>query len=195
MREATIEGVKLFLFMLKNSYVTHFGHFISMAKQFWTERRFVPDEVLAAIDDNTDINFPVKDEEWIDENGEHKLWPGRHEIDVDQASTLASSTELRRANDKILWEMVNELPDQMVDPDSGEIISIRKWKILSKVLEDSSGWDSDQYISKKMPSEGITNVNPLGQGVQDNNINAEIPDVGIAGAAGQTKPTALSPKI
>ena len=71
-------------------------------------------EILAAIDDNADINFPVKDEEWIDENGEHKLWPGRHEIDVDQASTLASSTELRRANDKTL--MGNGTLDQMVDP-------------------------------------------------------------------------------
>ena len=111
----------------------------------------------AAIDDNADINFPVKDEEWIDVEN----WPRER-----CSSTLASSTELRRANDKILWEMVQELPDQMVDPDSGEIISIRKWKILSKVLEDSSGWDSDQYISKKMPSEGITNVNPLGQGLQ-----------------------------
>ena len=196
MREATIEGVKLFLFMLKNSYVTHFGHFISMAKQFWTERRFVPNEVLAAIDDNADINFPVKDEEWIDENGEHKLWPGRYEIDVDQASTLASSTELRRANDKNLWEMVKDLPDEMPDPETGEIISIKKWKILMKILEDSSGWDSEQYVSKRKAEEGITNMNPLGaETLQEDKSKVEIPTEEVAGAAGLTKPTALFPKI
>lgn len=149
MREATIEGVKLFLFMLKNAYVGHFEHYISMMKQFWTERKYVPDKILAVLDDYSDVDFPVKDEMWIDDNGEHKLFPGLYETRVDQASTLASSGELRRSHDLRLWETVEKAPDEMIDPETGKIMSIKKWKVLLKVLKNTDGWDNDEYVVEK----------------------------------------------
>ncbi|TAK04193.1 hypothetical protein EPO34_03545 [Patescibacteria group bacterium] len=168
MREATLEGVKLFLFMLRNAYIGHFDHFISMIKQHWTRRSVVPKRILAALDDYTDTDFPVLEEGWIGQDGKHALFPDEYELSVEQASTLATSTELRKQKDLELWEKIKDMPDDIADPETGKVFSIKKFKILARIFEDY-GWEEDQYIVEKTapvlpaplpgstpPAEGIT---------------------------------------
>lgn len=164
MREATIEGVKLFLFMLRQSYEGHFYHFIRMIQQHWTKRSVVPRRVLDVLDDFSDVDFPVTDEDWLDsKTGEHRLFPGGYEISVEQASTLASSTELRKQKDLELWAQVKDMPDTFVDPDTGNTMSIKKFKILMKIIEDY-GWEKDQYVAESKapaaPAQGAANKGP-----------------------------------
>jgi hypothetical protein len=168
MRESTIEGVKLFLYLLTNAYVFHFDHYISMIKQFWDKRSVVPDRVLAEIDDFADTDFPVMDEDWIDpKTGDHRLWPGLYTVEVDQSSTIASSAELRAYKDKNIWEMVKDMEDEFVDKETGQTYTIKKFKILMKVLEDASGWQSDKYIVKKKTQESA----PI---LPENNLGGEV---------------------
>lgn len=147
LREATLEGVKMFLIMLRLSYVGHFDHFIKLIQQHWTKRSVVPKKALAILDDYSDVDFPVADEQWLSDDGKHLLFPDEYEISVEQASTLATSTELRKAKDLELWEMVKDLPD-LIDEESGKIYSVRKFKVLMKILEDY-GWEKEQYVAEK----------------------------------------------
>lgn len=144
MREATLEGVKLFLIMTRNAYTGHFDHWISMIRQFWTKRSVVPKKALAIIDDFADTDFTPLEENWIDENGEHLLFGDEYELSIEASSTLATSTELRKAKDLELWELVKDAED-MVDEETGQIYSIKKFKILMKVIEDY-GWESENYV-------------------------------------------------
>ena len=159
MREATLEGVKLFLIMLRNAYTGHFGHWISMIKQFWTRRSVVPKKALAILDDYSDLDFPVTEENWTDDKGEHLLFNDEYELSIEAASTLATSTELRKAKDLELWELVKDAPD-MTDEESGQIYSIKKFKILMKIVEDF-GWEADNYVvPRKIPLADINNLLP-----------------------------------
>lgn len=151
MREATLEGVKLFLIMLKNSYTGHFEHFIRMIKQYWTKRSVVPKKALAILDDYTDVDFPVLEENWTGVDGKHLLFPDEYEISIEQASTLATSTELAKTKDLEFWNLVKDAPDDMLDPETGKIFSIKKFKIMQKIIEDY-GWEKDNYIvERKIP--------------------------------------------
>ena len=156
MREATLEGVKLFLIMLRNAYTGHFDHWISMIKQFWTKRSIVPKKALAILDDHSDLDFPVLEESWMDENGEHLLFNDEYELSIEAASTLATSTELKKSKDLELWELVKDAED-MIDEETGQIYSIKKFKILMKLIEDY-GWEAENYVvPKKIPQEVINN--------------------------------------
>lgn len=172
MREATLEGVKLFLIMLKNSYTGHFEHFISMIKQYWTKRSVVPKKALAILDDYTDVDFPVLEENWIGEDGKHRLFPEEYEMSIEQASTLATSTELAKTKDLEFWNLVKDVPDEMMDPETGKIFSIKKFKILQKIIEDY-GWEKDNYIVEKkmpvMPPIDPNNPNPQPINSSENN--------------------------
>lgn len=162
MREATLEGVKLFLIMLRNAYTGHFDHWISMMKQFWTRRSVVPKKALAILDDYSDLDFPVAEENWSDSQGEHLLFNDEYELSIEAASTLTTSTELKKAKDLELWELVKDAPD-MTDEESGQIYSIKKFKIIMKIIEDF-GWEADNYVvPRKIPQENINNL-PPGQG-------------------------------
>lgn len=159
MREATLEGVKLFLIMLRNSYTGHFDHWISMIKQFWTKRNVVPKKALAILDDHSDLDFPSLEESWIDSNGEHLLFNDEYELSIEAASTLATSTELKKTKDLELWELVKDAED-MIDEESGQIYSIKKFKILMKLIEDY-GWEAENYVvPRKIPQEVNTESTP-----------------------------------
>jgi len=156
MREATLEGVKLFLVMMRNAYTGHFDHWISMIKQFWTKRSVVPKKALAIIDDFADTDFTPLEENWIGENGEHLLFNDEYELSIEASSTLAASTELRKAKDLELWELVKDAPD-MMDEESGQIYSIKKFKILMKVIQDY-GWEAENYVvPRQVPPEVVNN--------------------------------------
>jgi hypothetical protein len=147
LREATLEGVKMFLIMLRFAYVGHFDHFVKLIQQYWTKRSVVPKKALAILDDYSDVDFPVKDEQWIGEDGKHRLFPDEYEISVEQASTLATSTELRKSKDLELWDMIKDLPD-LVDEESGKVYTVRKFKVLMNIIKDY-GWEKDQYVVEK----------------------------------------------
>ncbi|MBI4088797.1 hypothetical protein HY415_01750, partial [Candidatus Kaiserbacteria bacterium] len=170
MREATLEGVKLFLFLLRNAYTGHFEHFISMIKQHWTRRSVVPKRILAALDDYTDTDFPVLEESWVGQDGKHALFPDEYELSVEQSSTLSTSTELRKQKDLELWEKIKDMPDDIVDPETGKVFSIKKFKILARIFEDY-GWDEDQYIVEKTapalpaPVPGVPGATPPAEGI------------------------------
>lgn len=154
MREATLEGVKLFLIMLSKSYEGHFDHFIKLIQQYWTERSVVPAKALRILDDHSDIDFPTQEVSWIDQDGKHLLFPDEYDVTIEQSSTMATSTELAKAKDVEFWNMVKDMPDDMIDPETGEIYSIKKFKVLMKVVEDY-GWEKDEYVvKKKMPEVG-----------------------------------------
>ena len=156
MREATLEGVKLFLIMMRNAYTGHFDHWISMIKQFWTRRSVVPKKALAIIDDFADTDFTPLEESWIGENGEHLLFNDEYELSIEASSTLATSTELKKAKDLELWELVKDAGD-MIDEESGQIYSIKKFKILMKVIDDY-GWEAENYVvPRQIPQEVVDN--------------------------------------
>ena len=159
MRESTIEGVKLFLFMQKNALGGHLDHWISYIQQFWTRRSLVPKEILAVLDDYSDTDFPVLQEDWMNDEGYCKLFEGYYETSVDQASTLASSNELKTQKDLALWEKIKDLPDYYIDPETGKKMSIKKFKVLLKILEDY-GWDKKQYSSEM--KEGVLEQASMG---------------------------------
>ncbi len=177
MREATLEGVKLFLIMLKNSYLGHFEHYISMIKQHWTKRSVVPKKALAILDDHSDTDFPVTEENWMDEDGNHRLFPDEYETSIEQASTLASSTELAKTKDLEFWELLKEVPDDMRDPETGKIYSVKKFKILMKIVEDY-GWEKDNYIVEKqaqIDNQPIPDQSQLGGNLNTNNNTIPLP--------------------
>jgi hypothetical protein len=159
MREATLEGVKLFLIMQKSSYQGHFDHFIKLIKQYWTKRSVVPAKALRILDDHSDIDFPSTDENWIGPDGEHLLFPGEHDVTVEQSSTLATSTELAKSKDMEFWNLVKDMDDDMIDPETGQIYSIKKFKILMKIVEDY-GWEKEEYVVKKTMPDPNAPINP-----------------------------------
>ena len=121
-----------------------------MIQQYWTKRSVVPKKALAILDDYSDVDFPVADEQWVDQDGKHRLFPDEYEISVEQASTLATSTELRKSKDLELWDMIKDLPD-LIDEESGKVYTVRKFKVLMNIIKDY-GWEKDQYVvEKKQP--------------------------------------------
>lgn len=141
LREATLEGVKLFLIMLRNSYITHFEHWICMINQFWTKKSIIPDKAVAILIRNGLITE-------ADENIEG-LFDDQYEMSLESTSSLATSSELRKAKDLELWELIKDV-NELTDPDTGETYSVRKFKILMKLFEDY-GWEPDNYVSKNKP--------------------------------------------
>lgn len=178
MREATLEGVKLFLFLLRGAYLGHFEHFVSMIKQHWTRRSVVPKRILASLDDYTDTDFPVLEESWIGQDGKHALFPDEYEISIEQTSTLATSTELRKQKDLELWEKIKEMPDDITDPETGKVFSIKKFKVLARIFEDY-GWEEDQYIVEKKIPPALSASTP--------------PAPGETGIEGPTPPSPVPP--
>jgi len=139
MREATLEGVKLFLIMLRNAYIGHFDHWISMIRQFWTKKSVVPDKALAII---TDYEVLSEDDESID-----GVFDDDYELSLDSTSTLATSSELRKAKDLELWELIKDT-EQFIDEETGKVYSVKKFKILMKLFEDY-GWTPENYITER----------------------------------------------
>ncbi len=139
MREATLEGVKLFLIMLRNSYVMHFDHWISMIKQFWTTQGVMPDKAVAILMRHGLLAAGTESIEG--------LFDGEYEMALESTSSLATSSELRKAKDLELWGLIKDV-NELVDAETGTVYSVRKFKILMKIFEDY-GWEPDNYVSEK----------------------------------------------
>lgn len=147
MREATLEGVKLFLIMLRGSYIMHFEHWISMIKQFWTTKGVMPEKVVAIL-----MRHKLITPEMETIGG---LFDDSYEISLESTSTLASSSELKKAKDLELWGLIKDV-NEIVDPETGTVYSVKKFKILMKLFEDY-GWEPTNYISeRKQPVQPIT---------------------------------------
>lgn len=153
MREATLEGVKLFLIMLRNSYIMHFEHWISMMKQFWTTKGVLPDKAVAILMRHQLITAETESIEG--------LFDDEYEISLESTSTLASSSELRKAKDLELWDLLRDV-NEIVDPETGTVYSIKKFKILMKLFEDY-GWEPDNYVSERKVPTVTPPVDQTGQ--------------------------------
>jgi len=151
MREATLEGVKLFLIMLRGSYIMHFEHWISMVKQFWTTKGVVPDKAVAIMMRHGLITPEVENIEG--------LFDDEYEISLESTSALASSSELKKSKDLELWGLIKDV-DQIVDAETGTIYSVKKFKILMKLFEDY-GWEPDNYISEIEQQPVTPPVDPM----------------------------------
>lgn len=138
MREATLEGVKLFLIMLRNSYIMHFEHWISMIKQFWTTKGVVPDKAVGILMRHELITPESENIEG--------LFDDEYEISLESTSALASSSELKKSKDLELWGLIKDV-DQIVDAETGTVYSVKKFKILMKLFEDY-GWEPENYIGE-----------------------------------------------
>ena len=149
MREATLEGVKLFLIMLRTSYIMHFEHWICMMKQFWTKKSVMPDKAVAIL-----MRHGLIDETTENIEG---LFEYEYEMSLESTSNLATSTELRKAKDLELWGLIKDV-DQLADPETGTVYSIKKFKVLMKLFEDY-GWEPDNYISENKAAP-VGNPNP-----------------------------------
>jgi hypothetical protein len=139
MREATLEGVKLFLIMLRNSYVMHFDHWISMIKQFWTKKSVMPDKAIAIL---TRHGLITEADESV--NG---LFDDEYEMSLESTSSLATSSELKKAKDLELWGLIKDV-NELTDAETGIVYSIKKFKILMKLFEDY-GWEPTNYITEQ----------------------------------------------
>ncbi|MFA6272729.1 MAG: hypothetical protein WC693_06615, partial [Patescibacteria group bacterium] len=160
MREATLEGVKLFLIMLRNSYVMHFEHWICMMKQFWTTKGVMPDKAVAILMRHGLINETTEN---ID-----GLFADDYEMSLESTTSLATSSELRKSKDLELWGLIKDV-DQLTDPETGTIYSVKKFKILMKLFEDY-GWEPTNYIAENKPAPVVPNpadVTPPGPGMTD----------------------------
>ena len=138
MRESTLEGVKLFLIMLRGSYIMHFEHWICIIKQFWTTKGVMPDKAVAILMRHGLITPETENLEG--------LFDYEYEISLESTSALASSSELKKAKDLELWALIKDV-DQIVDSETGTVYSVKKFKILMKLFEDY-GWEPDNYISE-----------------------------------------------
>ncbi len=147
MREATLEGVKLFLIMLRNSYVMHFEHWICMINQFWTKKSIMPDKAIAILARHGLINETTENIEG--------LFAYEYEMSLESTSSLATSSELRKSKDLELWGLIKDV-NELTDPETGTVYSVKKFKILMKLFEDY-GWEPDNYISENKPAP----VNPV----------------------------------
>lgn len=158
MREATLEGVKLFLIMLRGSYIMHFEHWICMVKQFWTTKGVMPDKAVAILMRHGLITPETENIEG--------LFDDEYEISLESTSALASSSELKKAKDLELWALIKDV-DQIVDSETGTIYSVKKFKILMKLFEDY-GWEPDNYISEtnqQVVTPPADQVTPPGTGM------------------------------
>ncbi len=156
MREATLEGVKLFLIMLRNSYVMHFEHWICMMKQFWTKKSVMPDKAVAIL-----MRHQLITE--ADENIEG-LFDYDYEMSLESTSSLATSSELKKSKDLELWGLIKDV-DQLVDPETGTVYSIKKFKVLMKLFEDY-GWEPNNYVTETKPVMPTDQATPPGPGME-----------------------------
>jgi hypothetical protein len=147
MREATLEGVKLFLIMLRNSYVMHFEHWIGMMKQFWTTKGVMPDKAVAILMRHGLINDTTEKIEGVFDND--------YEMSLESTSSLATSTELRKSKDLELWGLIKDV-NELTDPETGTVYSIKKFKILMKLFEDY-GWEPTNYVAENKPAPVVPN--------------------------------------
>ena len=147
MREATLEGVKLFLIMLRNSYVMHFEHWIGMMKQFWTTKGVMPDKAVAILMRHGLINDTTEKIEGVFDND--------YEMSLESTSSLATSTELRKSKDLELWGLIKDV-NELTDPETGTVYSIKKFKILMKLFEDY-GWEPTNYVAENKPAPVVQN--------------------------------------
>jgi hypothetical protein len=145
MREATLEGVKLFLIMLRNSYIMHFEHWISMIKQFWTTKGVIPDKAVGILMRHELITPESENVEG--------LFDDQYEISLESTSALASSSELKKTKDLELWGLIKDV-DQIVDAETGTVYSVKKFKILMKLFEDY-GWEPENYIGEVEPKPPV----------------------------------------
>jgi hypothetical protein len=145
MREATLEGVKLFLIMLRNSYIMHFEHWISMIKQFWTTKGVMPDKAVGILMRHALITPESENVEG--------LFDDQYEISLESTSALASSSELKKTKDLELWGLIKDV-DQIVDAETGTVYSVKKFKILMKLFEDY-GWEPENYIGEVEPKPPV----------------------------------------
>ncbi|MFA5125085.1 MAG: hypothetical protein WC473_04690 [Patescibacteria group bacterium] len=139
MREATLEGVKLFLIMLRGSYIMHFDHWISMIKQFWTKKSVMPDKAIAIL---TRHGLITEADESV--NG---LFDDEYEMSLESTSSLASSSELKKSKDLELWGLIKDV-NELIDAETGTVYSIKKFKVLMKLFEDY-GWEPTNYITEQ----------------------------------------------
>ena len=162
MREATLEGVKLFLIMLRNSYIMHFDHWISMIKQFWTTKSVMPDKAVAIL-----MRHGLITE--ADENTDG-LFADEYEMSLESTSSLATSSELKKSKDLELWGLIKDVTE-LTDAETGTVYSIKKFKVLMKLFEDY-GWEPTNYITEQRqpspiptptPAGGIPPISPAGE--------------------------------
>jgi len=139
MREATLEGVKLFLIMLRGSYIMHFDHWISMIKQFWTKKSVMPDKAIAIL---TRHGLITEADESVS-----GLFDDEYEMSLESTSSLASSSELKKSKDLELWGLIKDV-NELIDAETGTVYSVKKFKILMKLFEDY-GWEPTNYITEQ----------------------------------------------
>lgn len=164
MREATLEGVKLFLIMLRNSYIMHFDHWISMIKQFWTTKSVMPDKAVAIL-----MRHGLITE--ADENTDG-LFADEYEMSLESTSSLATSSELKKSKDLELWGLIKDVTE-LVDAETGTVYSVKKFKVLMKLFEDY-GWEPTNYITEQRQPASITTPTPDG-GIPPMSPAGEVP--------------------
>ncbi len=148
MREATLEGVKLFTIMLRNSYIMHFDHWISHIQQFWTKKSIIPEKAVKIIE--SQLNTTLAEDT-------SQLFGGEYEMSLESTSTLATSSELKKSKDLELWDLIKDI-SELADEETGKVYSIKKFKVLMKLFEDY-GWEPDNYVSEKPQANLFENPN------------------------------------
>ena len=96
------------------------------------------------------------------------LFADDYEMSLESTTSLATSSELRKSKDLELWGLIKDV-DQLTDPETGAIYSIKKFKILMKLFEDY-GWEPTNYIAENQPAPVVPNpadVTPPSPGMTD----------------------------
>jgi hypothetical protein len=94
----------------------------------------------------------------------HLLPADDYEMSLESTSSLATSTELRKSKDLELWGLIKDV-NELTDPETGTVYSIKKFKILMKLFEDY-GWEPSNYVAENKPAPVVPNpadVTPPGE--------------------------------
>ena len=89
-------------------------------------------------------------------------------MSLEATTSLATSSELSKSKDLELWGLIKDV-NELVDPETGIVYSIKKFKILMKLFEDY-GWEPTNYIAENKPAPVMPNpadVTPPGPGMTD----------------------------
>ena len=125
----------------------HFEHWICMMKQFWTTKSVMPDKAVSILMRHGLITDTTENLDG--------LFDYEYEMSLESTSSLATSSELRKSKDLELWGLIKDV-DQLTDPETGTVYSIKKFKILMKLFEDY-GWEPTNYIAENKPAPVVPN--------------------------------------
>ena len=102
----------------------------------------------------------------IDETTENieGLFDYEYEMSLESTSSLATSSELKKSKDLELWGLIKDV-DQLVDPETGTVYSVKKFKVLMKLFEDY-GWEPNNYVTEIRPAMPTDQATPPGPGME-----------------------------